>query len=68
MGSRFTAIPVRDAKGDELTVYEIRDRTGMFGLIGDKRLELCTGELVEAVGPDTFVVLATGERLTRRSG
>ena len=65
MSKRFNAIPVLDANGDQLTVYEIWDSPRFFGLVVDKRLELCTGELVEPVCDTTFIVAATGERLTR---
>lgn len=64
-------IPVRDAKGDELTVYEYRDcvpyllSLGLLRGAGQKRLMLDTGESVVRVDKDTFVIAATGERLSR---
>lgn len=65
------AIPVRDAKGDELTVYEYRNfvpyltSLGLLRGAGQKRLMLDTGEAVTRVNNDTFVISATGERLSR---
>jgi hypothetical protein len=65
--SHFKTIPVLDANGDELTLYEIRERGSLFGLVPRKRLELCTGERVTSYGAD-YVVESTGERLTRVRG
>jgi hypothetical protein len=64
-------IPVTDAKGDELIVYEYQKfvpHLTALGLLrggGQKRLMLDTGEAVARVDPDTFVIAATGERLSR---
>ncbi|MEO7240407.1 MAG: hypothetical protein ABIW16_03325 [Sphingomicrobium sp.] len=58
------SFPVRDAKGDELTVYEYHEHRFIRRRL---RLKLCTGELVEPNGADGFVIIATGERLTRAS-
>jgi hypothetical protein len=60
-----TGIPVRDQKGDVLTLYEIWDRPRLFGLIADHRLELPTGEKVGELNRDHFVVVATGQHLRR---
>ena len=66
VGSHFKTIPVRDGNGDQLLVYEFRDSRLLLGLLSKaRRLELCTGEAVEMVDRNGFVVLATGERLTR---
>lgn len=65
MGSHFRAIPVTDRNGDELIVYETVERMGIFGFAAKKRLSLCTGESVERIDEDSFVVTATGERLIR---
>ena len=64
MTSHFKTIAVLDGNGDQLTLYEIRDRASRFGLWTRKRLELCTGEPVKATSGG-FVVVATGEKLTR---
>ncbi len=64
MSSHFKTIPVRDEKGDQLTLYEIRDRAGPFRMFVRKRLTLCTGEAVRPAGKG-FVIDETGERLTR---
>jgi hypothetical protein len=53
------SIPVMDASGADLTVYEFHDRRFLKTV---RRMKLCTGELVEELG-DGFVVVTTGERL-----
>jgi len=55
-------IPVEDATGQGLTVYEFHDRRFLKKI---RRLKLCTGETVAGVGDKTFVIVRTGERLTR---
>ena len=71
MDDVIRAIPVRDANGDELTLYEYRQfvpHLTMMGLNragGMKRLALDTGEEVKRIDDDSFVIVATGERLTR---
>jgi len=65
VSNHFKTIPVRDERGDQLTLYEIRDRAGPFRLLVRKRLTLCTGEAVRSLGRGRFVIDATGERLTR---
>lgn len=64
MSSHFRTIPVIDGNGDQLFVYEIRKRLGLFGLRARNRLELCTGEAVAPADGGGFVVLRTGEKLT----
>ena len=64
------AIRVRDANGDELTLYEYEQPTSYLVMMGlnrgpAKRLALDTGEAAERVDEDTFVIVATGERLMR---
>lgn len=63
MTSKFREIAVLDGNGDELTLYEIRDRARLFGLLARKRFQLGTGEAVERAGRG-FVVPSTGEKLT----
>lgn len=65
MAHHVTAISVRNPKGDQLTLYEVWERSRLFGLIADYHLELPTGETVEELDENNFVVVATGERLTR---
>ena len=71
MGDVIDTIAVRDAHGDEVTLYEYQElvpRMTLLGLrrnAGDKRLELDTGEAVRRVNGDTFVVVSTGEPLFR---
>jgi hypothetical protein len=62
--SRVRAIPVVDGNGDELTLYEVREGWGWFGLLPRSRYVLGSGE---AVGKTRggFVVAATGEELSR---
>lgn len=62
--SAVKAIPVRDERGDELTVYEFQDRRFLRKV---RRLKLCTGETVRRV-EGAFVVLGTGDRLTLVKG
>lgn len=59
--SYVRSIPVRDARGDELTIHEFQDRRFLKKV---RRLKLDTGELVHAV-EDAFVIVATGELLVR---
>jgi hypothetical protein len=59
---------VIDGTGDQLFVYEIRKRLGLFGLRARNRMELCTGEAVVLSEDEEFVVVRTGERLTRVGG
>jgi hypothetical protein len=59
---------VIDGNGDQLFVYEIRKRLGLFGLRARNRMELCTGEAVVLSEDEEFVVVRTGERLTRVGG
>ncbi len=66
MAVRVTPIPVRNANGDELTVYEVWE-TFFFGLIAERRFQLETEERVEEFDRDNFVVMKTGEKLTRIS-
>lgn len=56
------SIPVVDANGDELTVYEFHD---WHFLKKVRQMKLCTGEAVEALDENTFHLPATGERLVR---
>lgn len=55
------SIPVKDANGVELTLYEFQGRR-FFKKV--RRWQLCTGETVERVGRD-LVVVRTGETLVR---
>lgn len=65
MADGITAIPAKDENGNKLVIYEIWGPRSLFGLVAHHRLELETGELVEELDEDNFVVVATGERLTR---
>ena len=56
------SIPVTDANGDELTIYEFHERRFLRKV---RRMKLCTGELVEALDDNVFVLVSTGEKLTR---
>ena len=58
----FKSIPVLDGNGDQLILYEFRERA-LLGLLVRKRYELCTGEPLQKVG-NGFVVSTTGEKLT----
>ena len=68
MNDVLRAIRVRDANGDELTLYEYRDSANYLTRLklnrnGSTRLVLDTGEEVERVDERNFVIVATGERL-----
>ena len=70
MDNVIRAIRVKDANGDELTLYEYEQAASyliMMGLnrVPATRLALDTGEETERVDDDTFVIVATGERLMR---
>ena len=61
---------MRDAHGDELTLFEYQRHApflitmGLDGA-GGTRLALDTGEAVRRIDGDYFVIVATGELLTR---
>ena len=65
MTKKCNSVPVRKANGEQLVVYEVWGEPRLFGLIADYRLELSTGEAVELVDENIFVIVGTGERLTR---
>ena len=70
MDDVIRAIRVVDANGDELSLYEYREAASYRKMLGLKRneatrLALDTGEGVEQVDDDTFVIVATGEKLVR---
>ncbi len=62
MKSRVKTISVVDGNGDQLTLFEVRERGALFGLFSRRRLALGSGEAVVKAGRD-YVVAATGERL-----
>jgi hypothetical protein len=64
------AIRVRDANGDELTLYEYEQAQPALVMMGlnrspATRLALDTGEEAMRVDDDHFVLVASGERLIR---
>lgn len=64
------AIRVRDANGDELTLYEYRETSSYHKVLGlgrggGTRLALDTGEAAEQIDDDNYVIVATGEKLAR---
>lgn len=64
VNSHFRTISVLDGNGDQLSLYEFLEPGSVFGLVRRRRYHLCTGELVTKEG-DGFVVVSTGEHLTR---
>jgi hypothetical protein len=60
-----------DAHGDELTLFEYQQAVPVLAMIGlsrsgaSTRLALDTGEEAQRVDDDTFVLVTTGETLTR---
>lgn len=71
MDNVIRAIPVRDGHGDELTLYEYQQfvsylvMRGLGRAGGARRWVLDSGEEVKRIDDDHFVIVATGERLTR---
>ena len=68
VGSFVRRILVKDADGAQLELYEYRDRVAVLGLWRVRkvrRMELDTGESVEYIDENAFVVTATGETLKR---
>ena len=57
-------IPVEDASGCRFEVHEFSGRRFFFRVA---RFELDTGEAVDRIDADTFIVAATGEGLVRVS-
>ena len=70
MEKLIRTIPVRDANGTQLTLFEFHqriERRGLFGLrfaSKRRRLQLDTGEAVDYIDENSFK-LATGEMLRR---
>lgn len=62
MESYSGRILVEDATGARFYVHEYRGRRTFLRV---RRYMLDTGETVRRVSPDAFVIVATGERLTR---
>jgi hypothetical protein len=65
MCKRARKFPVVDGNGDQFTVYEVRERTGPFGLLTKRRWKLCTGEELRPQGRHAFSAIGSGHRLTR---
>jgi hypothetical protein len=65
---RVTEIPVLDPNGDEVTVFQ-REHLQRLSVIGLHRkvvsYELDTGETVQALDEDTFLLAHTGEKFAR---
>jgi hypothetical protein len=60
-------IAVRDANGDEMTLFEYRELRSVFSYARKSgHLRLCTGEEVRPSRGNSFMIAETGERLTRR--
>ena len=71
MDNVIRVIPVRDANGDELMLYEYEQAVPPYlaimglGCPGATRLALDTGEGATQIDDDTFVLVERGETLTR---
>jgi hypothetical protein len=61
LATQCRTIPVRDANGDQLTVYELLIYS-FFGFVAERRWELCSGEAVEPFRDNIFMT-AKGEEL-----
>ena len=71
MEELIRTIPVRDANGTRLTLFEFQKSTRRRGVLGwlrlasrQRRMQLDTGEAVDYVNENTFK-LANGELLRR---
>jgi hypothetical protein len=60
-----TTIPAKDRNGNQVIIYEVWGARRLFGLVAEHHLELATGERVEELDENSFIVIATGERLGR---
>jgi len=58
-------IRVRDRNGRHLTIFETWKPVGRLGLVAEQQFRLSTGEAVEQLAENLFVVLANNETLTR---
>ena len=58
-------ISVTDANGNQLTVHEIWESTGAFGWIAERYFRLGAGGAVEPLCENSFIVVRTGQALTR---
>jgi hypothetical protein len=56
--------PVTDANGDQLLIHEFWEHS-FFGWIAEQRFMLSTGEEVAQLCDNAFVIVRTGELLTR---
>ena len=66
MGNFLRSILVEDESGAHLMLYEFQDRKPLFSFMRkSRRVELGTGEHIECLDANTFVIAETGERLTR---
>ena len=71
MRTLIRSIPVQDANGDALTLFEYLELRHSLRVIGTRytrmarKFSLCTGELAEPLDEDTFVLAGKSEKLTR---
>ncbi|MEO8547814.1 MAG: hypothetical protein ABI422_05540 [Sphingomicrobium sp.] len=63
MKKLIRAIPVRDERGDELTLVEFQ--RSFLRAFSRSRMVLDSGEAVNQVDDETFIVVLTGEKLSR---
>jgi hypothetical protein len=65
------SIPVRDANGDALTLFEYLERQATATRLGarftrqERKFSLCTGEAAEPLDGATFILVGKSEKLTR---
>lgn len=68
-GKIVAPVRVKDGSGNHRTVFErwhpVRGWLGRLGLMAEKRLSLSTGEAVEQLAENLFVILGTNETLSR---
>ena len=57
------SIRVRDARGDELILFEFK--RSYLRALARRRMMLDSGEVVKQVDEDTYQIVSTGEKLFR---
>ena len=59
------AIRVTDSNGRQLTIFETWKPAGWLGWVAEQQFRLSTGEAVEQLAENVFVILTTNETLIR---
>ena len=59
------AIRARDGNGDVRTIFETWKPRDRLGLVAERQFRLSTGEAIEQLAENVFVLLTTNETLVR---